>query len=71
MADGPEPRKTHPVFRLLAGFMCLVFLALAVLFFPLGGLAEQPWLLTVPFGALVGAFYCGKVAATGRAPRWP
>jgi hypothetical protein len=71
MADKPEPGKTHPVFRLLAGLMCPVFLALAILFFPLGGIAEQPWRLAYPLGAFLGAIYCGKVAATGRAPRWP
>jgi hypothetical protein len=43
MADEPEPGKAHPVLRLFAGFGCLVFLSLAVLFFPLGGLADQPW----------------------------
>jgi hypothetical protein len=71
MADEPEPGKAHPVLRLFAGFGCLVFLSLAVLFFPLGGLADQPWRLAAPLGAVLGAVYCGTVAATGRAPRWP
>ena len=66
MADEVPSGKAHPVLRILAGFGCLVFLALAVLFFPLGGLAEQPWRLSAPVGAVVGAVFCGRVAATGR-----
>lgn len=66
MADEPPPGKAHPVLRLLAGLGCLVFVALGVLFFPLGGLAEEPWRLSAPLGAVVGAVYWGRVAATGR-----
>ena len=66
MADELPPGKARPVLRILAGFGCLVFLAMAVLFFPLGGLADAPWTLTAPFGAVVGAVYCGRIAAVGR-----
>jgi hypothetical protein len=73
MADEAEPGKTHPVLRLLAGVGCLVFLALAVLFFPIyaDGLWNWSRGLLAPFGAVVGAVYCGKIAVTGRASRRP
>ena len=71
MTDEPKPAKVRPVLRLFAGLGCLVFLALGVLFFPLEGLAKQPWRLSAPLGAVVGAVYCGRIAATGRGSRRP
>lgn len=66
MADELQPRKAHPLVRLLAGIGCMVFIALGVLFFPVAGLAEQPWQLSAPLGAVIGAVFCGRVAVTGR-----
>jgi len=73
MSDRPAASIVHPVLRVLAGFGCIAFLVLGVLFFPLSGLPENPWRLATPLsamiGAVVGAVFCGRLAATGRWPR--
>jgi len=79
-ADPPSPRtetddnrepdiaKAHPVFRVLAGFACLGFLALAILLFL--SISEDRQLVPL-FGALLCAIYSAKFAATGKGQPWP
>ncbi len=64
----PDIAKAHPVFRLLAGFACLGFLALAVQLFLFGGEERQFIFL---LGALLCAIYSAKFAATGQGRPWP
>jgi hypothetical protein len=40
--------KVRPVHRWLAAFACPSVITLGLLFFPLGGAAERPWLLAGP-----------------------
>lgn len=60
-----EPRK-GPALRVLAALMFVVFVALAITYFPYNGIPPQWWQLSPLLGAAVGATYSGALALTGR-----
>jgi hypothetical protein len=70
----PDIAKARPAFRVLAGFACIVFVALAVLLFPLGlqpqGLGDLRHLVP-SIGSVVIAYCNAKFAVTGRGRPWP
>ena len=67
MKNDNNDRRAGPIKRILAGLACLLLLALAVCFFPvIGGLRD----LWTPFMYLVGAFFTGRFAITGRKFGW-
>jgi len=69
-----KDRTAGAIPRSLAGLACLVFLLIAVLFFPLGSVADivaTPKSLITPLLSLGLAFFAGKFAITGRKHRWP
>jgi len=65
MVDEPKRLFARPVFRWLAGFSCLVCLAIGVAYLFPGSLTGEPgYPLAAVF--LCGAFIFGRIAAAGR-----
>ena len=70
MVNEPKTLFARPVFRWLAGFSCLVCLAIGVAYLFPGSLTDEP---AYPLAAvfLCGAFIFGRIAVAGRLERTP